>query len=211
MVSACNRAAYDAVTRWPDWQQPVLVLQGPPAAGKTHLAHIWAARSGAHFLDAATLTRPAVQALAEEGGAARAWVLEGLEALAEQAALFHLLNAAREQGGWLLVTTATPPAQMEISLADLRSRLCAAPLATLDTPDDAALMAALVKQFADRQLRVGEEVVQYLLKRMERSFAAARDWVARIDAEALATRSNITVALVRRLLDADANAAAPPR
>lgn len=210
MVSACNQAAYDTVRRWPDWQQPVLVLQGPAASGKTHLAHIWAVQSGAQFLAASALTRAIVQALVEQGGAAQAIIVEGLEELAEEAALFHLLNAVREQGGSLLITTTALPAQMEIPLADLRSRLCAAPLVELEAPDDALLMAVLMKQFADRQLRVGDEVLHYLLRRMERSFAAARDWVARIDAEALATRSKITVVLVRRLFDADAKDAEPP-
>lgn len=177
----------------------MLVVVGPPASGKTHLAHIWAARSGAQFVKAAVLSPETAKALMEDA-ARRAWVVEDIMALADEAALFHLLNAAREQGGWLLLTTNTPPAQMRFTLPDLRSRLCAAPLAVLDVPDDAALAAVIVKQFSDRQLRVGEDVLQYLLKRMDRSYAAARDWVERIDEAAMATQSKVTVALVRRLL-----------
>jgi chromosomal replication initiation ATPase DnaA len=203
-VSACNRLAYERVTGWPQgWGAPVLVLQGPAAAGKTHLATIWAVQSGARFIPPQHLTADAVRAIISDGEAAQAWVLDGLEQLADETALFHLLNAVREQEGALLITTQTAPAQMRIGLADLRSRLCAAPLVALEVPDDVALAAVVVKQFADRQLRVSDDVVQYLLRRMDRSFASARHWVARIDEEALARQSKVSVALVRQLLEAD--------
>lgn len=204
VLSVCNQTAHEVVTRWPKWEQPVLVLQGPAASGKTHLAHIWAVQSGARFIPPAQLTKEAVHHLIAHNEAAHPWVLDGLEELAEEAALFHLLNAVREQQGALLVTSAAPPAQMQIPLADLRSRLCAAPLVALDAPDDMALAAVVMKQFADRQLRVGDDVVQYLLKRMDRSFAEARRWVERIDEAALARQTKVTVALVRQLLEEDA-------
>lgn len=202
-VSASNQHAYAHIQRWPDWPQPVLVVQGPAASGKTHLAQIWSEKSGARFIDPQLLTRPAVQELVEQGGAAQKWVIDGLAAIAEDAALFHLLNAIREHHGWLLLTSDTPPAQMDIPLADLRSRLCAAPLVSLHTPDDAALAAVIVKQFTDRQLRVADDVVHYLLRRMDRSFVAARQWVRRIDEAALASQSKISVRLVRQLMDED--------
>lgn len=206
-VSACNQYAYEHILRWPDWEQPALVLQGAVASGKTHLAHIWAAQSGARFIDPKQLTREAVRELIEQGEAAQPWVIDGIATIAEEVALFHLLNAAREQGGWLLLTSDTPPAQMEIPLADLRSRLCAAPLLTLQAPDDAALAAVIVKQFADRQLRVTDDVVQYLLRRTDRSFAAAREWVRRIDDAALASHSKIGIRLIRQLMDEDEKSA----
>lgn len=209
-LSHSNRAAHARVTAWPQWEQPVLVLQGPAASGKTHLAHIWAVISGARCMEASQLTRAAAEAIIAAGEAARPWVVENLPQLAEEQALFHLLNAVREQGGALLLTTPEPPAQMAITLPDLRSRLCAAPLATLDTPDDAVLTAVIQKQFADRQLRVSEDVVRYLLLRMDRSFAAARHWVERIDATALAEQRKVTTALVRGLLDAEQQSREPP-
>ena len=85
-------------------------------------------------------------------------------------------------------------------LADLRSRLNAAPAVEITAPDDDLLEALLMKQFADRQLRVEAEVIAYLAPRMDRTFRAARDIVAAIDAEALARRRNVTVPLAREVL-----------
>lgn len=202
-LSRCNRTAYERVTGWPAWPQPVLLLHGPAASGKTHLAHIWAQQSGARCIDATQLTREAVRAIIESGEASGAWVVEDVGGLADETALFHLLNAVREQVGWLLLTASAPPSQLKTGLPDLRSRLQALLTVALEAPDDEVLAAAIHKQFADRQLRVGEEVVRYLLLRMDRSFAAARMWVGRIDQAALAEQRKVTTALVRQLLDAE--------
>ena len=86
-------------------------------------------------------------------------------------------------------------------MADLRSRLRAAPAVAVAPPDEALIAAVLVKLFADRQLAIGEEVVAYLALHLERSFAAARDAVAALDAAALAEQRRITVPLVKRVLE----------
>src|SRR3546814_11282244 len=99
----------------------------------------------------------------------------------------------REAGGHLLLTGRTPPARWKIGLPDLASRLRAAPTVAVDGPDDALLSAVLVKLFADRQLRVGTDVVAFVVPRMERSFAAARRLVAALDAASLASRRPVTV------------------
>jgi len=86
------------------------------------------------------------------------------------------------------------------ALADLRSRLLAAPTVAIAAPDDDLLSAVLVKQFADRQLRVPPAVVHYLTARMERSFAACRRVVDLLDHHALASGRAITTALAREVL-----------
>ena len=93
-----------------------------------------------------------------------------------------------------------PPARWNFGLDDLASRLKAAPQAGIGPPDDGLIAAVLVKQFADRQLKVDDDVITYLLRRMERSFAAARSMVGAIDDLSLAERRNITVPLVRQVL-----------
>lgn len=192
-----NRLALDWLARWPDWPGGILLLHGPAGSGKTHLAHIWTAQVGAELAEGRDLDKAAVDNLARS-----ALVLDNAEA-ADPVALFHLINLMRERGHGLLLTAARPPAAWDITLPDLASRLKALPAAEIAEPDDSLLAAVLVKLFADRQLTVGEGVVAYLLPRMERSFHAARLWVARLDAAALAEQRAVTIALVRRLLEAD--------
>jgi chromosomal replication initiation ATPase DnaA len=101
---------------------------------------------------------------------------------ADETALFHLHNLLGAQGGALLLTAAVPVRDWGLTLADLASRMQAIAVTRLDPPDDALLSAVLVKLFADRQITVAPALIPYLASRMDRSFAAARDLVARLDA-----------------------------
>jgi chromosomal replication initiation ATPase DnaA len=114
-----------------------------------------------------------------------ALAVEDVAAGADEAALFHLLNLAREDHAFVLFTASRRLDALGFTLPDLISRLRAIPVVTLAPPDDALLSAILVKLFADRQLAIGNDVVAYLLPRIERSFAAARAAVAQLDAAAL--------------------------
>ena len=140
-------------------------------------------------------------ALGERLGEARAAIVEDVDRGIEEAALLHLYNMLAERKGRLLLTSREAPARLPLKLADLRSRLVAAPAVLLASPDEALIGALLIKLFADRQLRVGAELVSFLVTRMERSFLAARSLVDALDAAALAAHRPITVPLARQVLD----------
>jgi chromosomal replication initiation ATPase DnaA len=196
LVAPANELAVQWLDRWPDWSGPALVLAGPAGSGKTHLGHVFARRSGAVLIAPAALARAAPRALA---GAARAAIVDDAEGAAEEP-LLHLYNLLAERGGHLLLLARAAPARWGIGLADLRSRLLAAPVVEVAPPDDALLAALLVKLFADRQLRIGAEVVAFLVPRLERSFAAAQRMVAALDQAALAAGRPVTVPLARAVL-----------
>jgi chromosomal replication initiation ATPase DnaA len=189
-----NREALAWIDRWPDWPAPALVLHGPEGAGKTHLARIFAARSGGRQLAPGDLAPGAPPELP------RTLVLDPALPVADEVALLQLYNRQRERGGHLLLTAREPAAHWPLALPDLASRLRAAPTVGLAAPDDGLLAAVLVKLFADRQIAVGDEVVGYLVRHMERSFAAARRLVAALDRHSLIQHKPVTVAMARRLL-----------
>lgn len=195
----CNAAALGAVLAWPAWPGPVLVLSGPPASGKTHLARIWAERARAVAFRGGDL-RDIHEAVAGTRYAA-ACLVDDADAVPDEALLFHLHNAVVGRGGSLLLTSALPPAAWPLRLPDLRSRLRAAWSVRIEPPDDTLLAALLVKQFADRQLRVEPAVIGYLVPRLERSFAAVRAVVAALDRAALRVQRPVGLALTRSVLE----------
>ena len=196
LAGPSNAAALALIERWPDWPDRVMALVGPEGSGKTHLASIWAEASGARSLSAKLLGEADLPAALATG----ALVLEDLEpAGLDERALFHLLNLAREEGVYLLITARTAPAAFPVTIRDLASRLRAVPAVTLAAPDDTLLRALIVKLAADRQLTVDEALVNYLGNRIERSFAAARAAVARLDEEALRRQRRVTRALAAEL------------
>lgn len=203
-AAASNRLALASVDRWPDWPGRRLALVGPEGSGKTHLAHVWAARAGARIMPASALTRIDPGAAPEDGALVvedgdRIPALDGAAGAAE-AALLHLANRLQAGGGSLMVTGRAAPAHWAVALPDLASRLQAVPVAKLEPPDDALLAAVLVKLFADRGVLVGPEVVRYLAARIDRSFAAIEDVVSRLDGLGLARGRPVTVRLAGELL-----------
>lgn len=196
LEAGCNAAALRLIEAWPDWPAASLALVGPPGSGKSHLAAIWAEASGARFLAARALGETSLAGALVTG----ALVVEDLAPGGfDERALFHLLNLAREHEAFLLLTAAAPPASFDVAIVDLASRLRAIPVVTLQPPGDDLLRAALVKLFADRQLQPEESLIAYLVPRIERSLAAAKDAVARLDTEALRLRRPVTRALAAEL------------
>jgi len=200
LVAAPNAEAVAWLDRWPDWPAPALVIHGAPGCGKSHLCQVFLGASGGRAVSLEALRAASPPQLA---GDAPALVLDGIEAgLAAglELQLFHLYNFVAESRRHLLITAAAAPARWDVQLPDLRSRLNAAVACAIGPPDDRLIAAVLVKLFADRQLKIDDGVIAFLMTRMERSFDAARRLVAALDAAALAERRNITVPLAREVL-----------
>lgn len=196
LVGISNEQAVGWIDRWPDWPAPLLLLSGPEGSGKSHLADVWRAHSRAGRIAAADLGSGDLPALLAPG----ALVVEDIHTLRDEAALFHLLNLAREQGAWLLLTSRPGPAALGFATPDLLSRLRAAPHAAIGEPDDALLAQLVAHHFSRRGIHAAPQMVDYVVNRMDRSAAAAREVVARIDDYALRHNRRLNLALLREVL-----------
>lgn len=193
-----NSEAMSQLADWPNWPNGKLILIGPEGAGKSHLAHIWAAEAGAVLLQVDDLET------LDLGADWSAVVVDDAHRVAgnpaQEEALFHLHNRVLPAGR-LLLTANTPPRDWGLRLPDLQSRMQAAAIARLHAPDDALLAAVLVKLFADRQITVPPNLIPYLTLRIDRSIAAAQAIVETLDARALQLARPVTRALAAEVLD----------
>ncbi|WBU55765.1 chromosomal replication initiator DnaA [Paracoccus sediminicola] len=201
LVTPANALAVQTLDAPEHWPQGRMLLTGPEGSGKTHLASIWRAETGAGRVMASALRPDYADRLAAEGGAA---VVEdcdrvGNAAGAEQA-LFHLWNLCATRDCWLLLTARHPPRDWGLSLPDLASRMSAMPQVRIRAPDEALLAAVLVKLFADRQVTVPSGLIDWLVRRMDRDLGLARRLVAALDTEALSARKPLTRALASDIL-----------
>jgi chromosomal replication initiation ATPase DnaA len=196
-VSPANAAVLAMVEAVDGWPGGRLVIVGPAGAGKTHLAQVFAAATGARVVRPADLAPETLAALAQGP-----LVLDDAEAAGETA-LFHLYNLMAEARQPFLMTAARAPAQWGLALADLESRLSSVTVARLGQPDDALFTAVLAKHFADRQISPPANLIPYLVRHMERSLDAAGRVVAEIDRRALAEGRPIGRALAAHILDKD--------
>jgi chromosomal replication initiation ATPase DnaA len=199
-VAPSNAIAAAMIDGWQGWTGRKLALTGPAGSGKTHLTHVWATIAGAQIIDAADLGTADIPLLAQSCVAVEDVPQIAGDDIAETA-LFHLHNLVLAEGHSLLMTGTPPIAGWNLTLPDLTSRLGAAGSAALEAPDDMLLTAVLAKLLADRQLTPKPDLIPYLLLRMDRSFAAAGDLVAALDAASLAQKKPVTRALAAQVLD----------
>ncbi len=186
-----------------NWQTPIQWIYGPSGSGKSHLAAVLAAQCKARFLSVNDDIAAALARLVSHEEICDVVIIDRFDALAaaQDEALFHLFNHSLNGGAKLLLLSELPPAQIEIGLPDLTSRMKAVPAVALGAPDDALLRGLVAKLFADRQVDVDARVLDYLLPRVERAYAAIADLVADIDRQALAQKRRITVPLVAEIME----------
>lgn len=207
-VSDANAGAVVQVEAWRDWPHGKLVLEGPVGSGKTHLCHVWAALTGGEIVSAQHLEENDLDRLAT----APAIAVEGVDQIvggAAEATLFHLHNASVARGAPLLLTARGAPGDWGLSLPDLESRMQQAGLARLGPPDDALLMAVLMKLAHDRALRISPRMLSHVVDRIERSFAALHVFVERLDTRALTARRPPTLSDAKAILAEMAGDVAP--
>ena len=197
VVTPANELAVALVESWPDWPAPIVVLAGPAGSGKTHLADIWCVQSGA-FPVSGTAIETEAMAAAEHGPIL---IDDADSPLLDETGLFHLINTVRGSHTHLLLTARHLPSAWGVKLPDLLSRLKAAAAVEIREPDDMLLTGVFIKLFADRQVAVEPHVVQFMLRRMERSLSAARRIVERLDRVALERKIRISRTLAAEILE----------
>lgn len=197
LVGACNRMAAKTVLAWPDWQAPLVLVHGPAASGKTHLASVWAHNENAMFLDADRLGFAWSAILPD----AKLVVIDGIERLRNEEALFHLANAIQERGGGLLLTSRLPAARLEPRLADLKTRLKSAISVEIGPPDEAFLKELLVVLAEASQMALDPAVAAYCAARMERTHEAAVNLISALNRRSLARKEPPTQKAAAEVLD----------
>lgn len=199
--SKANEMAISMLDSWPEWPGRVSVLAGPIGAGKTHIASVWAKKTGAIICKSSDLSKNLDNfvELASKGG--NFLIEDAGVGVIDETAMFHFLNAVKQGEGYCLITSRSWPIEWNVKLADLASRLKAVQVFELSEPDDVLLKHVMVKLFADRQLSIDEKIIDYCVLRMERSLESVGRLVEAIDAEAMSRQSGITRATAANALE----------
>lgn len=196
-----NTDALEWLSIWPDWPLPQrgLNIFGPPGSGKTHLSYLFQERSAAARFNSLTdmnaihNDHPS-HVILDDFDKDGAYIHE---------AVFHLFNYLAENSGSVLILSKQPVARFLSSLPDLTSRLRAIAAQEIHLPDDKLLHAVMSEMFSDRQCLVAENIIDYIIQRMDRQFSSAQQLVQKIDLATLASSKPVSLGLVKSVLEAN--------
>lgn len=198
IIGACNAMAADWIDRWPEWPGMIraLIIHGPRCSGKTHLASIWSESNAAttltHLKDGIDHVNPANH-----------YVLDGIAPNANwpDDMLFLVLTRFTGAEGSLLLLADQSPASMPWKLADVTSRLAVMNTAQITTPDDAMLHDLLQKLADDKGLALDEDIIAYMVKRMERGYETAVQTIQALDEMSITEKKKVNLAMARKILN----------
>ncbi|MGH6950539.1 MAG: hypothetical protein ACREH4_06685 [Vitreimonas sp.] len=197
VVAEANRDAARLLTEWKTWPRGALALVGPSGSGKTHIALAWALETGARQLAADAVSQEGADAFRESAGRL---VIDNAHLARDEAMLWRVLDLAASRAGAVLLVGETSPGAWETMLPDLRSRLAALPVARLKEPDE-GLMAVVLRRICREQfIQLSDDAAEYLVRRLPRTFAAARAWAAALDAELVRGARPVSLAGAKRAL-----------
>jgi chromosomal replication initiation ATPase DnaA len=202
-VTQANRSALELIDRWPDWPSNAAAITAPKGGGKTHLLNVWIHRARAVLIDGREMAISHAAHLPERFCAAIDDAQFCAATKSGSEALFHILNRAHQEGGYVLLTGEVHPSQWPTGLADLRSRLGAVMTAEIDQPDDTLMAAVLTKLFSDFQLSAPPGLVSFIIARIERSYAAAGRLAHAMDNATIGTGRTLSYELADRLIKED--------
>jgi len=189
ITSLCNIDAYNAITKEVAWPKNQLMIIGEESSGKTHLANIWQTKNDAVFLKHNEDFNKYISLNSS-------YILEDIDLLKNDDYLFHLINHCINNSFTLLLTCKTLP---NFKLIDLKSRINSMHKVLIKNPDDDLTKVLLLKHFSDRQLKVSQEILDYILTKTERSFSFISRLVNSIDKLSLEKRRNITIPIIREV------------
>ena len=195
-VSDVNKEAVTWLDAWPNWTTFGFIVCGPLGSGKSHLAQVLKTLSHGYIIEAKDVSDQNIDQLSKK----KCLIIENIELFTSETLLFHLYNMLLENKNNLMITSKLTMSQISFELPDLKSRLLSLPQVNLGFPDDRLLKNLLIKQFLDKGILVEMDVIEYLIKRIDRSFEAISKLVSKIDFKSLEKAKKITIPFIKNTI-----------
>ena len=198
VVAGANRDAARLLTEWRTWPSAAMALVGPKGSGKTHLALAWALEAGARQISPRAHPDDAAAIFREAQGRV---LIDGADADADEAMLWRVLDLGRVHSGAVLVVGQADPVHWSATIPDLRSRLQNLAVARLGEPDEALMEVVLRRICREQFIQLSDNAARYLARRLPRTFAAAHQWAAALDADLAKGAKPVALGAAKKALE----------
>ena len=196
ILSRSNKHIYDFLDRWPKWEKNFINIIGQKSSGKTHLINIFiekykGKRIDAQFLNEADLNKIELY---------KNIIIEDLTSNINENLLYSLLDLIEQNNKYLIITSLNQVVHINFKLPDLRSRLKSFLLLNIEQPDDELIFGIILKNLSDRQISIDKKLIDYIVKRIERSYSKIHNFIYKIDQLSLKKKKSIDLKLIKEVL-----------
>ncbi len=195
-VSKSNYFAKNIIETWPKWDKKIVNLAGDKHSGKTHLSKMFKLKSNALYLHASNINDKTLKKIKLSNNI----IIEDLEENFDEKLLYSILNLVEQDNKYLLISSKMPIDTMKFSLPDLVSRLKNCIIAKIEQPDDELIYAIILKSFSDRQIKLDNKVINYIIKRIARSYSKLQEFIYKIDELSLKKKKSINFKIIKEII-----------
>ncbi len=195
-ISSSNKHIIDLFDNWPKWEKNFLNISGENFSGKTHLINIFLKRYKGIKYEANSLNNDILKEIKIHQNI----ILENLGKSINEELFYTLYNIIEQDNKYLIVTSLCPIVDIDFSLKDLKSRSKNFLLQNIEKPDDELIFALLVKNFSDRQILIQKKLINYIIKRIDRSYDKIFDFIYKIDEISLKKKKSVDLKIIKEVL-----------
>ena len=196
-VSKCNYFAFSLIESWPKWEKNILNIYGEKFSGKSHLSEIFKKNNKAIIIKNNEINEEFFKKIRFYENI----ILDNLEYINDENILYSIINFVEQYNKYLIVNSINPINTLDFTLPDLKSRLKNCIYAKIEKPDDDMIFALILKHFSDRQIKIEKKVIEYITKRIERSYGKILDFIYKIDQFSLINKKSIDYKIIKKILE----------
>ena len=196
-VSKCNYFAFSLMESWPKWEKNILNIYGEKFSGKSHLSEIFKKKYNAIIIKEDEVNDEFFKKIRFYENI----ILDNLVYVNNENILYSIFNFVEQFNKYLIINSVEPINSINFSLPDLKSRMKNCIFAKIDKPDDDMIFALILKHFSDRQIKIEKKIIEYITKRIERSYGKILDFIYKVDQFSLVNKKSIDYRIIKKILE----------
>ena len=196
-VGQSNYYTFELINKWPKWEKNFLNISGEKFSGKTHLTNIFLKKFNGIKIESNLLNNDDLKTVKSYQNI----VLENLNLNVNEDLIYTLFNIIDQDNKFLIITSSQPIAEIDFTLEDLKSRTKNCLLAKIENPDDELIFALILKNLSDRQITLDKKLIDFIIKRVERSYGKIFEFIYKIDKISLKKKKSIDFKIINEALE----------